>query len=173
MDLASLWPAQSSLLLPLAMHLCSNGTLDMTSRDVNPGPPGRPLPLGKPNCPIVVCSYFWVSFLISLLCMSKFPVFAQTIGRGPIFLTSFCSSLIPSNSQYMTTVIPEGFWEEGQEWPCPLTAEPTFSPRYAPFHTLWMGSGPAWALGGAGCFLGLSQWGIWWFCIFSYLTGML
>lgn len=43
-------------LLPLAMHRGSNGTVDITRREVSPASPHRPLPLGKPSCPITVCS---------------------------------------------------------------------------------------------------------------------
>lgn len=56
MDLASLWPGPSSLLLPLAMHRGSNGTLGITRREVNPASPDGPLALGKPSGPITVCS---------------------------------------------------------------------------------------------------------------------
>lgn len=39
MDFVLLWPGQSSLPLPLAMHMYSNGTLAITKREVNPDPP--------------------------------------------------------------------------------------------------------------------------------------
>lgn len=67
MDLASLWPGQSSLLLPLALRRGSNSTLDITGREVSPASPDRPLPLGKPSCPITVCSVSDLPYFTSSL----------------------------------------------------------------------------------------------------------
>lgn len=127
MDLASLWPAQSSLLLPLAMHLCSNGTLDMTSRDVNPGPPGRPLPLGKPNCPIVVCSYFWVT-LFPFFAWANSQYLPRPLVEGLFFLQAFVAPWSPPIVSTWPLSSQKASEKRGKSGPAPWLLSPPSLP---------------------------------------------
>lgn len=86
MDFVSLWPAQSSLLLHLAKRMCGHGLLTLPEREVNPDPLQQ---ASSPPVAHLPCSslFLFLIYLTSLLllCAREFPVFAQAVGRGPIW----------------------------------------------------------------------------------------
>lgn len=180
MDFVLLWPGQSSLPLPLAMHMHSNGILAITNREVNPDPPQQ---ASSPWWGHLPCSNLFLFSLISLLLgTSKFPVFAQVVYREPVWGLLWAMS---SRLLWLPDLLQHSVYDHchlrrllrrGAGAPLPPEAWSIFSPRMCtsphPAHGLrpqlgcvfWEGED---ALQHSPS--GASKW----FWIFSYLTGML